>query len=91
METLALVTSMRRKVCKEEEEAKTRENSISLTLTLGHVLPHGLRKDFQVASPVWIAILESLPFLVTSLVWRSNLTGEKKKVTERYERSSLRE
>lgn len=42
-----------------EEEAKTYENSISLTLTLGHVLPHGLRKDFQVASPVWIAILES--------------------------------
>ena len=42
-----------------QEKAKTRENSISLTLTLGHVLPHGLRKDFQVASPIWIAILES--------------------------------
>lgn len=65
METLALMTSTAQSM---QEEAKTRENSISLTLTLDHVLPHGLRKDFQVASPIWIAILESLSFLVTSLV-----------------------
>lgn len=74
METLALMTSTAQSM--QEEEAKTRENSISLTLTLDHVLPHGLRKDFQVASPIWIAILESLSFLVTSLVWRSN-SGKK--------------
>lgn len=73
METLALMTSTAQSM---QEEAKTRENSISLTLTLDHVLPHGLRKDFQVASPIWIAILESLSFLVTSLVWRSN-SGKK--------------